>query len=40
VFPAKGSAEWIYVVFLLVVGVILILGWVVAVPVTALLRRR
>jgi hypothetical protein len=40
VYPVAGSTEWIYISLFLVVGVILVIGWVVAVPVTAILRRR
>jgi tetratricopeptide (TPR) repeat protein len=40
VYPASGSSEWIYISVFLVVGVILILGFVVAVPIMSLMRRR
>jgi hypothetical protein len=38
--PESGSTEWLYISVFFVVGVVLILGWVVAVPVAALRRRR
>jgi tetratricopeptide (TPR) repeat protein len=40
VFPPTGSTEWMLILIFLVVGVVLLLGWVLAVPVTAVLRRR
>jgi tetratricopeptide (TPR) repeat protein len=40
VYPPNGSNEWIFATIFLVVGVLLVVGWILAVPVVALLRRR
>jgi tetratricopeptide (TPR) repeat protein len=40
VYPPDGSDEWLFAATFIAAGVLLLVGWILAVPVVALLRRR